>query len=172
VSAKYRIGQFFRSLAARVSPAEREWARGILPPSAATLFEILPVQDQRHGLDVAQGLSAAGERDPDLLVAALLHDAGKAGAGLTVFHRTAVVLLQVGRREWLKSLDTNANGTWRQPFWAHQQHGELGAEMARQAGCSEKAIWLIANHHAVAGDVSNAERRRLLEVLQQEDNAQ
>jgi len=170
VSAKYRVRQFFRSLAAHVTPAEREWVRSVLPGPAVTLFESLPVQDQRHGLDVAQALMAREEDNADLLAAALLHDAGKAGAGLTVFHRTAVVLLQAGRRQWLESLDHKERDSWRRPFWVHQHHGELGAEMARQAGCSEMTVWLVANHHARTDSVSNEERRRLLEALQREDN--
>ena len=144
--------------------------RDSLPPEAAGLFEALPIGDQRHGLDVAMALLARGEDDPDLLAAALLHDAGKAEAGLTIFHRAAVVLLQAGRSQWLDSLGDKSEGDWRRPFWVHQHHGEIGAALAQGAGCSETTVWLIANHHGQAAGVTDVERRRLLEMLQREDN--
>ena len=40
------------------------------------------VADQRHGLDVVTSLRAGGVRDPDVLVAGLLHDAGKGATGV------------------------------------------------------------------------------------------
>ena len=40
------------------------------------------VADQRHGLDVVASLRAAGRTDPDLLLAGLLHDAGKGQTGV------------------------------------------------------------------------------------------
>jgi hypothetical protein len=46
------------------------------------LFVSMHPGDQRHGLDVVAALRAAGHTDPDLLLAGLLHDAGKGGTGV------------------------------------------------------------------------------------------
>jgi hypothetical protein len=164
------VRQFIHSIGAHVTPADYEFVNNTLPPEAASLFESLSPGDQRHGLDVARALVARGEGDPDLLAAALLHDAGKAGAGLTIFHRVAIVLLQAAKPEWLASLSRQGEGAWRRPFWAHRHHGEIGAALARQAGCSETTIWLIAHHHEHVAEVADASRRQLLDTLQREDN--
>ena len=170
MSIAYHVRQFIHSIGARIAPAELDFVGEHLPPAAASLFASLPVQDQRHGLDVAMGLAGSGICDTDVLAAALLHDAGKAGAGLTIFHRAAVVLLQVGRPQWLASLVRPAEGDWRHPFWVHRQHGEIGAALARQAGCSETTVWLIASHHHDSREVADTRRRQLLDALQREDN--
>ena len=154
-----------------MTTAGRDLVGRVLAPPALNLFESLPTQDQRHGFDVALALLHRGHRDTDLLAAALLHDAGKAGAGLTVFHRTAVVLLQAGRPGWLEDLDEAAQKGWRRSFWVHQRHAEIGAELAREAGCSDLTIWLICNHHRSLSDVSDEGRRALLELLQREDDS-
>ncbi len=53
----------------------------------------MPVADQRHALDVVARLRAAGLTDPDLLAAALLHDAGK-GPRVRLWHRVVAVLVE------------------------------------------------------------------------------
>ena len=40
------------------------------------------VADQRHGLDVVASLRDEGVKDPDVLLAGLLHDAGKGDTGV------------------------------------------------------------------------------------------
>jgi hypothetical protein len=90
----YRVRQFFRALFARVSDEELEQAARILTPAALALFCSMPIQDQRHGLDVCVALQQAGHTKPDLLAAALLHDAGKAAARIPAGQRAVIVLLE------------------------------------------------------------------------------
>ena len=169
MSAWYRVQQFFQAVRARVEPEERELVRRLLPPAAADLFSRLPRQDQRHGLDVAGALLQRRQDDPDLLAAALLHDAGKAVAGLTVFHRSAIVLLAHWGPGWLRRLGSGRR-RWQRPFWVHLHHPALGAELARGAGCSERTARLIALHHAEPVAAGDAERV-LLAALQEQDAA-
>lgn len=171
MGAVYRVSQFLRALKARLSPAEREWARSLLTPAAAELFEGLPRQDQRHGMDVALALRDTGVEEPAVLAAALLHDAGKARSHLTLFHRTAVVLLQAGQPALLHALGEEERQDWRRPFWVHLHHPEIGAELAEAAGCEELTVWLIRHHHRPAGEIPDAHRRALLELLQHLDNS-
>jgi len=72
-----RIGQFWRHASARVTPQENANAERILGPLAPFFLE-LPVNDQRHGLDVLETVIQL-ERQPSPLLqqAALLHDLGK-----------------------------------------------------------------------------------------------
>ena len=73
-----RVGQFWRHASARVTPQESATAERILGP-LAPFFLALPVNDQRHGLDVLETVTQL-ERQPTQLLqqAALLHDLGRA----------------------------------------------------------------------------------------------
>jgi hypothetical protein len=57
------------------------------------LFRRQAIQDQRHALAVYHRLCRAGHTNPQLLAAALLHDAGKAAAWLPAWQRAVIVLL-------------------------------------------------------------------------------
>jgi len=89
----YRVRQFFRALAARVSEEELEQVAYMLTPASLALFRSMAIPDQRHGFDVCTALRQAGHTDPDLLAAALLHDVGKAAARLPAWQRAIIVLL-------------------------------------------------------------------------------
>ncbi len=73
----YRIWQFWQAL--KGSPPPEDWnkVQGILNQAELELFKRLPIPDQNHSLRVLNSLESAGEDDPDLLKAALLHDIGK-----------------------------------------------------------------------------------------------
>jgi hypothetical protein len=138
----HRVGQFIGHLTARVEPAEEAGARHLLPDTAWSLFAAMPTADRRHALDVAGRLLAAGQTDPDLLAAAMLHDAAK-GHRVRLWHRVAGVLLgAVGPRvlAWLASPDERS---WRYPFHLHLHHPDLSAEAALRAGCSRRIADLI-----------------------------
>jgi hypothetical protein len=147
----YRAGQFFRALFARIRPEERALVARTLPPAAAALFGEMARGDRRHGLDVFYALRAAGYGDRALLEAALLHDAGKTAAGLTVFHRVAVVLLDIAHPSLVARLAGDGVG-WRAPFASHLRHAEIGAAKALSAGCSPETAELIRRHHAPTAD--------------------
>ena len=90
---------------------------------------------------------------PALQQAALLHDVAKAGAGLTLLHRVAVVLLKESgaRTCWRgpgRMVRSRREGNLRYPFWAHAHHPETrGAGVAAGAGCDPlAAVELIRRH--------------------------
>ena len=129
-------------LRARVSPADREWAHRQLPAGAAGLFDAMPVADQRHGLDVARRLLAASHDEPDLLAAALLHDAAK-GHRMRLWHRVAGVLLDAAAPGVLRRLASTEPDSWRYPFHLYLHHAELSADAALAAGCTARTAALI-----------------------------
>lgn len=137
-----RVGQFIGHLTARVRADEAELARRMLPGAAWPLFADMPVADRRHGLDVAVRLLAAGHDDPDLLAAALLHDAAK-GRRLRLWHRVAGVLLEALAPRSLARLASPDPRSWRHPFHLYLHHAELSADAARAAGCSERTVGFI-----------------------------
>jgi hypothetical protein len=185
---RYRVRQFFRALFARVSDEELEQAARILTPAALALFCSMPIQDQRHGLDVCVALRQAGHTKPDLLAAALLHDAGKAAARLPAWQRAVIVLLGRFAPRLLARLSQGApqgcalslpKGPalslpkgWRRPFVVHARHPQAGARWAEEAGCSPLTVALIRRHQDQSTGCSPlaVEEDQLLAALQAADN--
>ncbi len=97
----------------------------------------MPVADRRHGLDVAEKLLRGGHHDPDLLGAALLHDAAK-GHRMRLWHRVAGVLLEAlapALLHWLANPDPTS---WRHPFHLYLHHEPMSAALADEAGCAPR----------------------------------
>jgi hypothetical protein len=138
----HRVEQLIGHLRARVEPDETALARRLLPSAAWPLFSRMPVADRRHALDVATRLTAAGRDDPDLLVAALLHDCAK-GQQLRLWHRVAGVLLEVVAPRLLARMASPVPGSWRHAFHLYLHHAALSADAAAAAGCSPRAVAFI-----------------------------
>ena len=159
----HRVAQFVAHVRARVDPDESAFVRRTLPPAAVRLFEAMPVPDRRHGLDVARGLARLGHDDPDVLGAALLHDAGK-GERMRLWHRVAGVLLDAIAPSLLRRLASAEPTSWRHPVHLYLHHASISARLAREAGCSARLAGFIT------GDV-NAEDTSLLRALTTADDA-
>jgi hypothetical protein len=102
------------------------------------------VADRRHGLDVVASLRAEGATDPDVLVAGLLHDAGKGNTG--VGPRVAFTL---GERYGTWVWDVTAFlPSWRAALARLRTHAETSAVLATAAGCSPRTVGLIRNQDA------------------------
>ena len=138
----HRVGQFIGHLTARVEPAEVAGARHLLPDAGWPLFAAMPTADRRHALDVAARLLAAGQTEPDLLAAALLHDAAK-GHRMRLWHRVAGVLLGAAAPRALARLASPDERSWRYPFDLYLHHSALSAAAALRAGCSPRTADLI-----------------------------
>ena len=135
-----------------MEPAAWAEVEEVLTPAQAILFRQMPRYDQRHSLNVMRSLRAAGYIDPDLLTAALLHDAAKSAGPLRLWHRVAIVLLKAFAPRWLDWLAREVKpGHWRYPFYAHRVHPEIGARWAEEAGCVPLTAWLIAHHEKKPG---------------------
>jgi len=137
-----RVRQFFTYLTARVRADEEVVPRALLSPAAFDLYAVMPVADRRHALDVLAQLRRSGVSDPDVLTAALLHDAAK-GSRLRLWHRVVVVLVQALAPGSLKRLASTDADSWRYPFHLHLHHAELSARAALDAGCSPRAAAFI-----------------------------
>lgn len=171
MAAVYRVRQFLRAAAAWVRPApvDQELLERYLAPGAVALFRAMPGYDRQHALAVFCAVQAAGRDEPDLLAAALLHDVGKSrsgGTGIRLWHRVAAVLLRAVWPASLARLGQNRPGSWRRPFFVQQNHASLGAELARQAGCSPETVHLIRCHEERDGRPADP----LLAALQAADS--
>ncbi|MDI3341974.1 MAG: hypothetical protein QJR03_15735 [Sphaerobacter sp.] len=148
-----RVVQFVAYLRPQGPAVDAELRALVAPPQWALLAR-LSRGDRAHLLAVYRRLVAWGCQDPHLLLAALLHDAGKADArgrvGLS--QRVAAVLLGRVAPRLLAALAQPGRGRWRHGLYLATMHAQLGAEQARRAGCGERVCWLIAHHHDAAID--------------------
>jgi hypothetical protein len=140
-----KVRQFRAHVGAAVAPSERAELASWLTPAQLALFDTMPAADQRHGLDVLATLRASGTANPDLLLAGLLHDAGK-GRTVGLWPRVAWSLGErYGPWAW------RAAGVL--PGFAAaldrmRNHAARSSELAEQAGCSARTVDLILNQAA------------------------
>lgn len=177
-TAAYRAYQFFAALRAYLpgwaggrqpglSPLDQKLVGSILlTQSQRALFERMPPNDRRHALAVVRTLQQAGHTAQPLLQAALLHDVGKS-LGQPILHRVLIVLLAAFWPALLQKLSRpTPTHRWLKPFVIHAQHPQLGADWAKNAGCDNIAISLIARHEEKTGTADD----KLLAALQWADD--
>lgn len=167
----YRLRQFWRLLKVPPFPEEGLAAvSAVLTPAELDLFRRQATEDQTHALRVLKTLQEAGEMDPDLLTAALLHDAGKCRLSPTIWDR---VMGAAGEKLFPKRAakwGTGAPTLLRRPFVIRFQHAAWGAEIAQEAGSRPRAVRLIRHHQDDAAMLTDPGERRLLTRLKWADD--
>ena len=141
-----KVRQFRAHVRARVVPGERAGLATWLDPLQLALFDAMHVADRRHGLDVVATLRAEGVNETDVLVAGLLHDAGKDQTG--VWSRVVYSLGQA-YGSWIWRLAGIVPGV-RRDLERLRDHAETSAALAAAAGCSERTVELIRHQDAPA----------------------
>ncbi len=153
--ARYRLWQVWHRLTARVTAADLAPMRALLPPAGQDLFLTMSRGDQRHSLDVHAALAATGCTDPELLAAALLHDAGKGSHRVRFVMRPLIVISRKLAPATLARLAgpgaESPVGWWRRPLRDAWHHAEWGAILAARAGLPPRVVLLIRTHHDATG---------------------
>ncbi len=167
----YRVGQGLRALTTWLLPADDAQAERILSPELYALYRRMRRSERQHSLRVLRDLQAAGHDDPDLLVAALLHDAGKSRAPFGVAAKTLVVLVRAIAPETVRRWGSGSARGWRRPFAVSVQHPAWGAALVAEAGGSPRAVELIARHQDALDGPPQTELDHLLLALQAVDEA-
>ena len=122
-----------------MEPGERTALAAWISPAQLALFDSMHVADRRHGLDVVASLRAERVTEHDVLLAGLLHDAGKGHTG--VWPRVAYALAATYGRwllavvRWLPSFESALERL--------RRHAERSAELAEAAGCPARTVELI-----------------------------
>ena len=127
-----------------MAPEERKGLEAWTSPGQRALFDSMHIADRRHGLDVVASLRADGATEPDVLIAGLIHDAGKGDTG--VGPRIAYTL---GERygTWVWDVAAFLPG-WRAALARLRTHAETSAVLAAAAGCSPRTVELIRHQDA------------------------
>lgn len=145
----YRTRQFWNALTGPRRQVETGVLLPHLTPSQLVLFRRMQPSEQAHAQHVLERLKAAGQTNPDLLTAALLHDVGKILYPLSILERAIIV---VGKRLFRKRASHWGEGTpggLRRPFVVAAQHPDWGANLAEQTGAASRAVDLIRRHQDV-----------------------
>lgn len=157
----YRLFQFRRQVTAHGVPNNAGLASEVLSGDALALFLQMAAGDQIHALCVLDELRRQGELrrqpfSPHVEQAALLHDVGKAGARLTVWHRGTATLLHAVAPEWLERLSTSDAHSWRHPFHVLLDHAVIGAQACQRAGCSPQIVAMVRYHETGVSQLEDA----------------
>lgn len=139
-----KVRQFRAHRRAEVAPDERAGLAAWLGEEQRRLFDAMHIADQRHGLDVVATLRAEGVDDPDVIVAGLLHDAGKGQTG--VWPRVAFSLGQA-YGAWIWRVAAPLPG-FRSALDRLREHAQTSAVLAAGAGCSPRTVELIRHQDA------------------------
>ncbi len=151
---RYRLRQVRQQLGMVAPLSEQELTEVAehLAPAALRLFVSMSAADQRHSLRVCRGLAARGWSNPDMLIAALLHDVGKAEGRVPFWTRPVIVLASHCAPRLLTALTAYPVEEWGLPRWRRSLsyawwHAEVGADLAERAGVSADAVHYIRMHH-------------------------
>jgi hypothetical protein len=147
----HRVRQFFGALRPRVRTEERADAYTHLNTNQRALFESMTLRDQQHGIVVYERVRlAAPYDDPELFVAALLHDCGKGRVAL--WQRVAFVVLGAAAPALLRRVATDTGAEWRRAFWRLLHHPKLGADLVARTGADLDTVRLIREQDEAGDD--------------------
>lgn len=133
----------------RTVPRDDAWARSQLSEAEQRLFDRMTPADRAHSIRVARRVEEAVGDEPGAdvaVVAALLHDVGKAEARLGVYGRVVATLCDPFADEALARAWSERSGITRR-IGLYLRYGELGAESLRLAGSSPLVVAWSAEHH-------------------------
>ena len=139
-----KVRQFRSHVRARVAPDERAALAGWVTPEQLALFDSMHIADRRHGLDVVATLRSQDVSEEDVLLAGLLHDAGKGRTG--VWPRVAYSLGQAyGAWVWRVA---GILPPMRVAIDRLRAHADASARLAERAGASPRTVDLIRHQEA------------------------
>lgn len=143
-----RVSQFRAALRPPTALFDERLRKALDDERQWRLVYRLSAYDRRHAYDVYLRLVEEGHRDADLLRAAILHDIGKADDRhrVRLIHRVLWVFARCVAGDAVRRSGTvRHHSVWRGLFLA-ANHAQLGAELARSSGLSERCCELIRRH--------------------------
>ena len=167
----YRIQQFKLAILPPSQAVETEQIRAYLTPPQLALFRRLQRSEQWHAFTVLRKLLESGQKNADLLTAALLHDIGKIHYPLDVWERVMIVLVRRVAPRLVPRWGQDTPQGFSKPFVVACHHAEWGADLAARAGASKLTADLIRRHEEPIDETGTSRTDRILRMLQQADNS-
>lgn len=168
---RYRFQQFRLAINPPSGVVKTEELKDHLNSSQLALFRQLQPSEQWHSFSVMQKLKGSGQKDPDLLTAALLHDIGKIHYPLKTWERALVVIIKRMSPNLVERWGTGAPQGLSKAFVVTCNHAEWGANLAEKAGASRMVIELIRHHEGNNDDDMDTTKSNLLHLLLEADDA-
>jgi hypothetical protein len=164
-----RAGQVGYSLVARWARTKPPRLEHVLTSKERALYERLDHADRAHALRVLSRVEKAGLTHPALLKAALLHDVGKADAGIRLPHRILRVALGAAMPRLLARLGARPHG-WQRPFYMLAHHAAVGAAWLEAVGSDELTVNLVRYHEGREVPPALTAHAELLRALRRADD--
>lgn len=140
----YRVKQFFWSLDTRIGKEDIEYVARNLCEKEYELFSRLSKQEKKHSIKVARDVDSECLREGtcagEMTKIALLHDIGKLKGRLNSIDKSILVIADKVSKGRIRSLSLKKVDVY-------FNHGLMGSELLRDCGLSERALFLIENHH-------------------------
>jgi hypothetical protein len=170
----YRSRQFLEALFSAPLADDLGMVSDLLNPAQMALFRQMHRSEQAHSIRVMRAVLSNCEGSGktyqhDLLVAALLHDAGKSCYPLHIWERVLIVL---GKRFFhgaVRKLGSREPVGWWRAFVVSEHHARWGAELAARAGASRLTVDMIRRHQDRPSGRGKAVEDRLLSIMQSAD---
>ena len=146
----YRAHQFLDGFRTSIASRDLERIASLLSENETQIFFSMQPRDRRHGVETMRHVDRLASEHgmvatDELLIAALLHDAGK--GVIRIEDRVIYVLLNNLAPDLLNRFAQAEGVRWRSALWRLCHHAELAASQFEQIGLSRRVIELTAAHH-------------------------
>lgn len=150
-----RIRQFILCLFSALSLQDLEYIDEKLDNSIKYDFLRLSNYEKKHSILVAQAVEKEIKNDPDLVLAALLHDIGKVKHHINIIEKSIFVVLDHLTEGKLKKYDRNKS------INIFYNHGEIGYDILKNTRYNNRILYLVKDHHnkSVTNDDLNIIRK-------------
>jgi len=148
----YRVKQFFWSLNSKIEDNDIGYVKKNLNSEEYNLFSRLSRQEQKHSIRVSRDVelecAKTGFAPDEMVKVALLHDIGKITRKLGSIDKAILVILDKLSGGMIRNLKDFPK------IDVYFNHGNIGCEILRNVDLSERALYLIKNHHdrSIKGD--------------------
>lgn len=174
-----RTSQFLRAISTKIAPPDLVIIQQYLNPSEQALFFNMDPAIQKHCVNTAltilnMPVERTGTNRSLLMKAALLHDIGKTRGSINLWDRVCYVLAKKVSGKLVSKLASPGHihghrsssplARFRNAFYVHLHHPELGAKLAAKARLDETIIYLLRHHHNIAKAASSKELAALMKA--------
>ncbi|MFA6942072.1 MAG: HDIG domain-containing metalloprotein [Clostridiaceae bacterium] len=136
-----RIRQFLIYLFSSLSCQDIEYIDKKLDNNIKYVFLKLSKYEKKHSILVAQAVEKEFKNDPDLVVAALLHDIGKTKYHINITQKSLLVVLDHLTKGKLKKITINKS------INIFYNHGQIGYDILKNSGYNNRILFIVKNHH-------------------------